>query len=209
MLVIIIVIQNSKWLLEHFWDKILKLHQSWSNMSYFPWCRLFSCIRWLKPFSLWVKMVYKLIKRFECKVSKKLIFTNIDSYIEFSAEVDFTFFRWDPVFAAISLRLILPVHSLPFPVNPTVAQRQLYPCKVFVHTASSSQSFSSMHWSVSRENQNTGMRVWYVVRLLVSSLTTCEHKIWQWESRTAVSSSWDLWALDRSRNYALPVLGSR
>lgn len=200
---IIIAIQNSKWLLEHFWDKILKLHQSWSNMSYFPWCRLFSGIRWLKPLSLWVKMVYKLIKRFECKVSKKMTFTNIESYIEFSAEVDFKFFRWDPVFAAISLRLILPVHSLPFPVNPTVAQRQLYPCKVFVHTASSSQSFSSMHWSVSRENQNTGMLSAF------TSLTTCEHKIWQWESRTAVSSSWDLWALDRSRNYALPVLGSR
>ena len=45
------------------------------------------------------------------------------------------------------------MHSFPFPVNPCVAQRQLYPFKVFVHTASSSQSFSSMHSLVSGENK--------------------------------------------------------
>ena len=33
-------------------------------------------------------MMYKLIKRFECKVSKTVTVTNIESYIEVFAEVD-------------------------------------------------------------------------------------------------------------------------
>ena len=47
------------------------------------------------------------------------------------------------------------MHFFPFPVNPCVAQRQLYPRKVFVHTASSSQSFSSMHSLVSGEKKKS------------------------------------------------------
>ena len=46
------------------------------------------------------------------------------------------------------------MHSFPVPLNPSVTHLQSYPSEVFMHTASSSQSFSSMHSSLSESKNN-------------------------------------------------------